>query len=228
MRLSIVVPVLNEATTIEAFLQQFEAARREGHELIVVDGGSEDLTCERARPRCDLLLESERGRALQLQTGVDAASGDVLWFVHADTLLRPGVFRRVARLMDAGNGTWGRFNVRLSGRQWMLRVVERMINLRSRVSGIATGDQAIFVHRGALEAVGGVPRQALLEDVELCKRLKRHVGPICLREKLTTSSRRWEIRGIWCTILLMWELRLRYFLGADPDALHARYYRAQP
>ena len=159
-----------------------------------------------------------------MQIGVNAASGDALWLVHADTRLRPGTFRSVVRALGDGRSTWGRFNVRLSGSRWMFRVIERMINLRSCLSAIATGDQALFVERNALDRVGGIPQQALLEDVELCKRLKREVRPICLAEKLTTSSRRWEKRGVWRTIVLMWELRLRYYLGADPEGLHARYY----
>ncbi len=224
MRLSIVVPVLNEAEGIEGFLHQFDAARRDGHEVIVVDGGSDDETVLRARPWCDVLLASAPGRAQQMQIGVNAASGDALWFVHADTLLRPGTFRSVVAALGRERRTWGRFNVRLSGRHWMFRVIERMINLRSQLSGIATGDQAMFVVRSALTRVGGIPAQALLEDVELSKRLKREGRPICLTEKLTTSSRRWETHGIWRTIVLMWELRFRYFLGADPERLRGQYY----
>ncbi len=224
MRLSIVVPVLNEAEGIEGFLHQFDAARRDGHEVIVVDGGSDDETVLRARPWCDVLLASAPGRAQQMQIGVNAASGDALWFVHADTLLRPGTFRSVVAALGREGRTWGRFNVRLSGRHWMFRVIERMINLRSQLSGIATGDQAMFVVRSALTRVGGIPAQALLEDVELSKRLKREGRPICLTEKLTTSSRRWETHGIWRTIVLMWELRFRYFLGADPERLRGQYY----
>lgn len=224
MRLSIVVPVLNEAEGIEGFLHQFDAARRDGHEVIVVDGGSDDETVLRARPWCDVLLASAPGRAQQMQIGVNAASGDALWFVHADTLLRPGTFRSVVAALGRERRTWGRFNVRLSGRHWMFRVIERMINLRSRLSGIATGDQAMFVVRSALARVGGIPAQALLEDVELSKRLKREGRAICLTEKLTTSSRRWETHGIWRTIVLMWGLRFRYFLGADPERLRGQYY----
>lgn len=224
MRLSIIVPVLNETQVIESFLQQFEDARRAGHELIVVDGGSDDDTLERAKADCDLALVSERGRARQLQAGVDAASGDGFWLVHADTLLRPDLFRSVVRALERLPNGWGRFDVRLSGSHWMLRIVERMMNLRSRLTGIATGDQAIFVARDALERVGGVPMQPLLEDVELCKRLKRRARPICLRERIVTSSRRWERDGIWRTVALMWWLRLRYFLGAEPKRLHALYY----
>ena len=223
MRLSIVVPVLNEAQGIERFLHQFDAARREGHELIVVDGGSDDETVQRARPWCDVLLTSPSGRAQQMQIGVNAASGDALWLVHADTLLRPGAFRSVVGALG-GVRAWGRFNVRLSGGRWMFRVIERMINLRSRLSAIATGDQAMFVERSALDRIGGIPQQALLEDVELCRRLKREGRPICLTEKLTTSSRRWESRGVWRTVVLMWGLRWRYYFGADPERLHRQYY----
>ena len=224
MRLSIVVPVLNEAQGIERFLHQFEAARREGHELIVVDGCSDDETVRLARPLCDVLLTSPPGRAQQMQTGVNAASGDALWLVHADTRLRPGTFRSVVRALGDGRSTWGRFNVRLSGSRWMFRVIERMINLRSCLSAIATGDQALFVERNALDRVGGIPQQALLEDVELCKRLKREVRPICLADKLTTSSRRWERAGIVRTVLLMWGLRLAYFCGMRPERLHKSYH----
>jgi rSAM/selenodomain-associated transferase 2 len=222
-RLSIIVPVLDEAAGIADTLRQFDAARSAGHELVVVDGGSRDETVERARPWCDVLTSSERGRARQLAQGVRVASGDIFWFVHADTGLAPSLFKSVTSAVERGHA-WGRFDVRLSGSHPMFRVIERMINLRSRLTKIATGDQGIFVTRRTLESVGGIPLQDLLEDVELCRRLKRYADSACLREKITTSSRRWESHGIWRTIVLMWWLRWRYFLGADPVRLHERYY----
>jgi rSAM/selenodomain-associated transferase 2 len=222
-RISIIIPALNEAAAIQATLAPLQPLRAHGHEVVVVDGGSVDGTPEIAWPMADQVLASPRGRAAQQNAGVAAATGDVLLFLHADTLLPPDADRLVLDgLRTTGRG-WGRFDVRLSGPAPLLRVVERMISLRSRVTGIATGDQAIFVRADWFHRAGGFPPIPLMEAVAISTELKRLGPPLCLRERVTTSSRRWEERGIARTILLMWRLRLAYALGADPARLAERY-----
>jgi rSAM/selenodomain-associated transferase 2 len=191
-------------------------------ELIVVDGGSGDGTVELARPAADRLLDAPRGRATQMNAGAEASRGEVLLFLHADTTLPPAADDLIRSAIAAG-AAWGRFDVRIDGRQPLLRVVERMMNWRSRWSGIATGDQAIFVRRDLFERVGGYPELPLMEDIALSKRLKRFAPPACLRQRVITSGRRWEKHGVLRTILLMWRLRASYFLGADPQQLAIRY-----
>ena len=216
-RLSVVVPALNEARAIGATLQALAPLRARGHEVIVVDGGSSDGTAALAAGWCDRVLTAPRGRALQMNAGARAASGDVLLFLHADTRLPP---RADELVLDCP--AWGRFDVRIEGRHRLLKVVAWAMNLRSRLTGIATGDQAIFVRR---ELFPGFPEIALMEDIALCRVLKRIDSPSCLRERVVTSGRRWESRGVLRTIVLMWRLRLLYFLGASPEALARKYAR---
>ena len=219
-RLSVVVPALNESAGVVATLAAFKGL---GVEIILVDGGSYDDTVAVASPYADRVLVAPRGRARQMNAGAAAATGEVLLFLHADTELPPGGERLVLAAIDAG-AVWGRFDVRIAGRSRWLPVVAALMNLRSRLTGIATGDQAIFVRRDAFVAVGGFPEQPLMEDIALSARLGRIGRPACLRARVTTSGRRWEAGGVWRTILLMWSLRLRYFLGAPPERL-ARDYR---
>jgi rSAM/selenodomain-associated transferase 2 len=221
-RLSIVIPALNEAAAIGALLGDLGALRRTGHEVIVVDGGSTDDTACIAARAADRVLAGPTGRARQMNAGAAAARGEVLWFVHADSRLPAGCAEAIAGALRRGS-SWGRFDVALSGRRPLFRVVERLINLRSRWSGIATGDQGIFVTRALFAAAGGYPEMPLMEDVALCRTLRRRARPACLRQRITTSSRRWESRGAWRTIALMWRLRLGYVLGADPRKLAERY-----
>jgi len=223
-RLSIIVPVLDEAVGLGATLHELQPLRAAGHEVVVVDGGSTDGTAELARPLADRVLVALRGRAAQMNAGADAASGDVLLFLHADTGLPPGADRAVLGGLAASGASWGRFDVRIEGRSPLLALVARLMNLRSRLTGIATGDQAVFVTRTAFAAVGGFPALALMEDVELSRRLKRVSPPLCVRQTVVTSGRRWESRGVVRTIALMWWLRLRYFLGASPERLRRIYY----
>jgi len=221
-QLSIIIPTLNEIENIEATLRPLQTLRAQGHEIIVTDGGSEDTTVALATPLCDRLVHAPRGRALQMNEGARYACGNYLLFLHADSVLpddAPGLISSALQ-----SSTWGRFDVRLSGRHWLLRIIESMMNLRSRLTGIATGDQAIFVMRGLFEELGGFPDLALMEDIELSKRLKRHGRPACLKQKVLTSSRRWEAHGILKTVLLMWRLRLAYFFGARPEQLSRHYY----
>ncbi|WP_313952883.1 TIGR04283 family arsenosugar biosynthesis glycosyltransferase [Accumulibacter sp.] len=220
--LSLILPVLNEAMTIAAQLATLQGLQKRGTELLVVDGGSIDDTVEQARPLADLLIESARGRALQMNAGASASQGQVLLFVHADTRLPAAVDEQI-RSAVAGGASWGRFDVRIDGRHPLLRVVERMMNWRSRLTGIATGDQAIFVRRDVFLAVGGFPELPLMEDIALSKRLKRIARPACLRDRVITSGRRWEKHGVLRTILLMWRLRASYYFGVDPQQLAARY-----
>ncbi|HEU4884156.1 MAG TPA: TIGR04283 family arsenosugar biosynthesis glycosyltransferase [Longimicrobium sp.] len=222
-RISIIIPALNEAVGIADALRPLQPLRARGHEVMVVDGGSADATMEIARPLADRVLASPPGRARQQNAGAEAATGDVLLFLHADTLLPSDADRLVLDgLMRSGRG-WGRFDVRLSGRRAALRMVERMMNLRSRATGIATGDQAIFVRAEWFRRAGGFPQIPLMEDVALSTALRRLGRPLCLRGPVLTSSRRWEDRGVLRTILLMWRLRAEYALGADPARLAERY-----
>lgn len=222
-RISIIVPALNEAQGIRDTLAALQPLRGRGHEVIVADGGSTDGTPELAEPLANRVIRAERGRAAQQNAGARLATGDVLLFLHADTVLPADADRVIASGMAASARGWGRFDVRLSGRAPMLRVVERLINARSRLTGIATGDQAIFVRRQWFERAGGFPSIPLMEDVALSTALRRRGAPLCLREHVVTSSRRWEQRGIWRTIGLMWALRLEYALGGDPDRMAKRY-----
>lgn len=222
-RISVVVPALDEAGEIESTLRALQPLRARGHEVIVADGGSADGTPELARPLADRVVASPPGRARQQNAGAAAASGGVLLFVHADTRVPEDADRLIAEAMERTGRGWGRFDVRLSGHHPMLRVVERMIGARSRLSGIATGDQAIFARRDFFLRAGGFPEIPLMEDVALSRALKALGPPICLRDTVTTSSRRWEERGILRTIGLMWRLRWAYWRGADPAELAKQY-----
>lgn len=225
MRLSVIIPALNEAETIVSTLRRLQAMRAHGHEVIVVDGGSADGTAALAAPLSDKVVRSEVGRAVQMNTGARASRGEALWFVHADTLVEPDSHTVLLEVLVHRPNQWGRFDVRLSGKAVLLRVVERLMNRRSRLTGIATGDHGMFIRRDTFERLGGFADILLMEDIEISRRLKRAAGrPVCLKHKLTTSSRRWEGRGILRTVLLMWRLRAAYALGADPAAL-ARSYR---
>jgi rSAM/selenodomain-associated transferase 2 len=224
VRLSIVVPALDEAAGIAAALEPLAPLRAAGHEVIVVDGGSSDATAAVAARFADRVLAAPRGRASQMNAGAGVAAGEVLLFLHADTRLPDGADRLVLDALATSRRAWGRFDVRIEGRHWLLAVVAWLMNRRSRWTGIATGDQAIFVRRAAFETVGGFPAQPLMEDVELSARLKRISPPVCLDGPVVTSGRRWESYGVLRTILLMWWLRLCYFLGTPPERLAQRYY----
>ena len=221
-KLSIIVPVLDEARGIEASLEALQGLRAGGAEVIVADGGSSDGTRALAMPLADCVIDAPRGRASQMNAGAAASRGTLLLFLHADTRLPPGALDAIARL-DAAGHDWGRFDVAIAGADPLLALVAWLMNARSRASGIATGDQAIFVRRVAFEAVGGFPAIPLMEDVALSKALKRRSAPLCLRERVVTSGRRWERNGTLRTIVLMWRLRLAYALGADPHRLARRY-----
>jgi rSAM/selenodomain-associated transferase 2 len=224
-RLTIVLPVLNEAAIIVAALQALAPLRRRGAEIIVADGYSRDGTAQLAKPFADRVITVPRGRGAAMNAGAALGTGDALLFLHADTALPANA----DRLIDAAlaRRAWGRFDLRIAGRHPLLAVIARMINLRSRLTGIATGDQAIFVTREAFAAVGGFPDLPLMEDIAISRRLKRLCRPYCIGTPAVTSGRRWERNGVVRTILLMWRLRLSYYLGVEP-ALLARLYEPLP
>ncbi|MGD9834835.1 MAG: TIGR04283 family arsenosugar biosynthesis glycosyltransferase [Piscinibacter sp.] len=222
--LSIVVPVLNEAAGIEDTLRALAPLRARGAEVIVVDGGSRDDTVALATPLADQVIDGPRGRARQMNAGAARASAPRLLFLHADTRLPDCADALIDAALEAHPLAWGRFDVVIEGRSRMLPVVAALMNRRSRWTGIATGDQAMFMTRAAFDAAGGFPDQPLMEDIELSSRLKRLRAPACLRERVLTSGRRWEQRGVWRTIVLMWRLRLLYALGVSADRL-APWYR---
>lgn len=221
--LSIIIPCLNEAESIPATLAALAPARQRGAEVIVVDGGSDDGTPDRAAPMSNTVISAPRGRASQMNAGARCARGEILLFLHADSRPPEAVDGLIIDGLKRVGRSWGRFDVSIDGAHPLLRVVERLMNLRSRLTGIATGDQGVFVTRTLFTAAGGFPDIPLMEDIELSMRLKRFGPPLCLRHRIVTSGRRWEERGVARTILLMWRLRLAYWLGADPRRLAMRY-----
>ena len=208
-------------------LPLLQPLRGAGHEVVLIDGGSCDGTCEIAWPLVDALLSAQRGRAHQMNAGAAIARGEVLLFLHADTCLPEAASECVCEALRHGTALWGRFDVRPSGQEWWARMIEFSMNLRSRLSGIATGDQAIFVRRDTFWQVGGFPRLPLMEDIAISRRLKRFAPPACLRARVTTSSRRWAKRGWLRTVALMWALRLAYAVGVSPTTLARIYYPEQ-
>jgi rSAM/selenodomain-associated transferase 2 len=222
-RLSIIVPALDEASGIGACLAALAPLRERGAEVIVVDGGSSDRTAAIAAPLADRVIASPRGRALQMNAGARVATGSTFLFLHADTRLPDDADRLVLEGLERHARAWGRFDVAIDGGSTLLAVVATMMNARSRLTGIATGDQAIFVRREAFRRGGSFPPIALMEDIAFSKAMKRLGPPLCLREKAHTSGRRWQRHGPVRTVLLMWRLRLAYFLGADPGRLAELY-----
>jgi rSAM/selenodomain-associated transferase 2 len=233
-RLTIVIPVLDEAAIIAATLQSLAGLRARGAEVIVIDGGSSDGSAALARPLADRVIVGPRNRGAAMNAGAALGSGDVLLFLHADTTLPDDADHRVtAALADrpsarARRRCWGRFDLRIAGRHPLLALVARMINWRSRLTGIATGDQAIFVTRKTFWSVGGFPDLPLMEDIALSHKLKRLCRPVCIAVPAVTSGRRWDHHGLWPTIVLMWRLRLAYYLGAAPARLALAYGRISP
>lgn len=228
IRLSVIVPALDEAAGIGGTLDALATLRAAGHEVIVADGGSRDATAALATPRADRVISAPRGRASQMNAGAAAATGDVLLFLHADSRLPDDAAAAIERAVRAGK-RWGRFDVAIDGRSRMLPVIATAMNLRSRITGIATGDQGIFVERPLFAAVGGYPPIPLMEDLELSRTLARRAGrPACLAARIRTSGRRWDRDGAWRTILLMWRLRAAWARGTDPATLARAYGIAVP
>ncbi len=219
---SIIIPVLNEAATIQNSLLTLQSLRDRA-DIIVVDGGSVDDTVARATPYADKILLAKQGRATQMNHGASAATGDILVFLHADTELPEHALALIAQGIHK-HQPWGRFNIQLAGKHFMFTVIAVFMNWRSRITGIATGDQVLFVTKTAFNAVGGYPEIALMEDIAVSRALKKISPPVCLTVQVKSSARRWEHYGIYRTILLMWSLRLQYWLGVDPELL-AKHYR---
>ncbi|MFL6580617.1 MAG: TIGR04283 family arsenosugar biosynthesis glycosyltransferase [Burkholderiales bacterium] len=224
MKLSVIVPMLNEAELLASLLDQLQRLAHRGAEIILADGGSEDGSPSIAERAGFTVLHAARGRARQMNAAAAQATGDVLLFLHADSQLPDEADRHITQSLSTGANCWGRFDVRISGRPYLLRLVSCLMNIRSRITGIATGDQAMFVMRTAFDAVGGFPDQPLMEDIELSKRLLVRSRPACIARRVVTSGRRWERDGVWRTILLMWRLRWDYWRGVPAQQL-AKVYR---
>ena len=224
MKISIIIPTLNEADSIVETLERVQPLRQQKHEVIVVDGGSRDQTLQLSEPFVDYAIQSRPGRARQMNSGAVLAKNEILLFLHADTRLPIDATQRIGEALNHKMKVWGRFDVRLSGDHFMFRIIERMINLRSCLTGVMTGDQAIFVRREIFEQLGGYADISLMEDVELSKRLRAISRAYCIHSPVMTSSRRWEEHGILKTIGLMWRLRFLYFIGVDPARLASSYH----
>ncbi len=232
MKISVIIPVLNEETAVREMLPEMQWIRESGHELIVVDGGSTDDSFPLAKNFSDAVIVSTQGRAVQMNAGAKIATGDVLLFLHIDTILPPDSLSKILTSVNWGNTqnnsqvekAWGRFDVRLSGSHFMFRIIEALMNWRSRITGIATGDQAIFVSKELFEHIGGYKEIPLMEDIEISRRLKKFCKPVCIQDRVIASSRRWEVSGIYRTVFLMWRLRFSYWLGVDPVRLVKQYY----
>ena len=217
------IPVLNEASTIADGLRRLRVLVGDGWQIRVIDGGSRDATVQAARPWCDQVSVSEPGRAAQMNFGARDPSGDVLLFLHADTQLPQDFVQQMQGFLQSG-AQWGRFDVTLDGTNRVFRVIERMMNLRSRLTAIATGDQAIFMRPVFFQRLNGFSSIPLMEDVEFSTRARRLSRPFCSRSRVITSSRRWQRDGIVRTVLLMWWLRLAFYIGVSPQRLHCWYY----
>ncbi len=229
MRLSIVIPALNESDNIVATLTPLQMMRARGVEVILADGGSIDATTQLAAPLVDRVVKTMKGRALQMNAGAATAAGNVLLFLHADSMLPIGADQLILNGLYSGAGSraWGRFDVSIEGGHFFLPVVAWFMNIRSRLTGVATGDQGLFMTADEFSRAGGFAKIPLMEDLAMCAALSKGGPPLCLRQKVITSGRRWEKHGVWRTILLMWRLRLAYFFGADPVDLHRVYYGAK-
>ena len=222
IKISIIIPVLNEEINLPEVLNKLQPFRSKGHEVVIVDGGSSDNSLMLAQQGADLVIVSKAGRALQMNSGAAVATGDIFLFLHCDTMLPDKALKNIADNYQ-GEDYWGRFDVRLSGNKFVFRIIERLMNLRSRLTSIATGDQAIFIERKLFNLLGGFPEIALMEDIAICALLRKQSSPVCIKQKVMTSSRRWESNGVLATVLLMWKLRLLYFFGVSADKLSRKY-----
>jgi len=221
MFVSIIIPVLNEETSIKELLQQLQGYRAQGHEVIVVDGGSVDQTVSISSGLSDKIIKSESGRAVQMNSGALQSKNAVLWFLHADTLIPEKAVENIQVALNKSD--WGRFNIKLSGTNSLFRLIEFMMNLRSSFTGVATGDQGIFIKKTLFKSVKGFSNIPLMEDIDLSKKLIKISKPACIKNTLITSSRRWEQKGILSTVLLMWRLRFLYWLGVSANKLAVKY-----
>ena len=223
MKLSIIIPTLNEEAVIGDTLSSLVSRRNKDIEIVISDGGSADRTVALCHTVTDVIVQGPQGRARQMNRGAAAASGDVLLFLHADTRLPDDFISAIEHALLADDTVWGYFDISLSGQRRSFRIIEGMINLRTAITAIASGDQALFVTRQVFEKLGGYPDIKLMEDIAFSRQLKRLSRPARIRQRATTSSRRWQENGIARTVLLMWYLRLAYYCGVDPDRLWQRY-----
>jgi rSAM/selenodomain-associated transferase 2 len=221
-KLSVVVPMLNEAATIASTLDALRRGAPDA-EIIVVDGGSTDASVAIVRPLCDTLIDASRGRALQMNAGARASQGDVLVFVHADTIVPSTFATDIASALSDPAVVGGRFDVKLDDNALPYRIIGAMISIRSRISRTGTGDQAIFVRRDVFDRLGGFPELELCEDLEFSRRLKRTGRIACLRTRVTTSARRWNRDGVVRTVVRMWLIRGMYLMGVPPARLKRMY-----
>jgi rSAM/selenodomain-associated transferase 2 len=221
LRISVIIPALNEESIIFSTLEALGPVEPE--EVIVVDGGSTDQTREIVACTDATLVSSTCGRAEQMNHGARLARGDVFLFLHADTRLPPSAIRDIRSALEDPRWVGGRFDVRLEGNHRIFGLIGALINLRSRLTKVATGDQAIFVRREIFEEIGGFPNLPLIEDIAFSRSLKKKGKVACLKSQVATSARRWEREGIWQTVLRMWVLRFLYFAGVSPYRLK-RYY----
>jgi rSAM/selenodomain-associated transferase 2 len=228
LKISVIIPALNEGEVLNQTLTALQPLRQRGHEVVVVDGGSKDASLMQSQPLADRVIHGPEGRSRQMNAGALIAGGEILLFLHADTLLPDGADNLIISNIEKHGRVWGHFDVCLSGKHPLFRIIECLLNWRSRLTGIATGDQGIFVKRATFQCVGGFPEIDLMEDISLSKILKRVGPPLCLWQRVVTSSRRWEKNGIIRTVLLMWFFRLAYFLGDDPKHLASLYGKSKP
>ena len=220
---SIIVPVLNEAQLVQSQLRRLQSLRRQGHEVILVDGGSTDQTVDLAQPLVDRVATSQRGRSSQMNAGAAVARHSLLVFLHLDTQL-PSQFDAQVQALDLSDCVWGFSFVQLDAPSFAFTLIAWFMNQRSRLTRVCTGDQVLCVKRASFERLAGFAPIALMEDVEICKRLRKISAPTIFPAPVLASSRKWQKEGVWRTVLLMWRLRLAYFLGADPQRLSEQYY----
>lgn len=223
MKISIIIPVYNEMSTLPKLLGKLSSILALGHELIIVDGGSSDSTIQEINFAEAKVIKTGKGRAVQMNAGAAISSGDILWFLHADSDLVLPVEEYIALLQGLNDQAWGRFNIRLSGKKVVFRLIEYLMNFRSCFSGISTGDQGIFISRQLFDRVNGFSDILIMEDINICMKLKKLMKPDCLKAILITSSRKWEQQGVIATIILMWRMRVLYFMGVSPEKLAKLY-----
>jgi len=223
MKVSVIIPTYRESEKLPALIDQLLPMMSQGHEVIVVNGDPLDTSVEKLEAAGVRVMNSDKGRAKQMNAGAELAQYECLWFLHADSQFTASLSDYLDALVPLEVNQWGRFDIQLDGHQRVFRIIAFMINLRSSLSGIATGDQGIFVHKTLFERVGGFAGIPIMEDVDICKKMKKIKRPNVIKLTLMTSARRWQSKGILSTVFLMWKLRLYYYLGVDPAKLSKLY-----
>lgn len=222
VKLSIIIPVLNEGDALTPFLKALILLKSQGVELIGVDGGSTDNSFELLSTYCDTSIQSSAGRSTQMNAGALKAKGHTLLFLHADTYLPSTALTDIEHALSQNN--WGRFNVQFEPNNLLLRITAYLMHHRSKFTHVCTGDQALFFKKKFFNQLNGFADIPLMEDVDISKRARKLSPLYALTSKVTTSSRRWQKHGTLKTILLMWWLRWLYFIGVEPCTLHKKYY----